>query len=223
MKAVVIGLMLVSLNLPAQAVTRADLDNRLRSLAVKFEEMQAKPDKRIPIDMLRRACGIIILQSARGGFVVGYQGGNGIAVVKEPQSGRWSAPVFLTSNEGTFGAQIGGQTSFNVILLMNTNCTRMVTDGDFGFVGEASGTAGNASSAQEGGRSPTELQTLVYSDTSGLHGGAVVKGGGLAPDTDADVVYYGQSMTPSEILSGNRVKPTAASTALAERIIRLSR
>jgi lipid-binding SYLF domain-containing protein len=79
----------------------------------------------------------------------------------------------------------------------------MLTDGDFGFVVEASGTAGNASSAQEGGKSPTELQTLVYSDTSGLYGGAVVKGGGVAPDTDADVVYYGQSVTPSEILSGN--------------------
>ena len=99
----------------------------------------------------------------------------------------------------------------------------MVTEGDFGFVGEASGTAGNTSSAKEGGRSPNDLQTLVYSDATGLYGGAVVKGGGLAPDTDADVIYYGQSVTPSEILSGNRVKPTAASTALTETINQFSR
>jgi hypothetical protein len=64
---------------------------------------------------------------------------------------------------------------------MNTNCTRMVTAGDFEFVGEASGTAGNASSAQEGDKSPTELQTLVYSDTSGLYGGGASKVAALSP------------------------------------------
>jgi lipid-binding SYLF domain-containing protein len=58
----------------------------------------------------------------------------------------------------------------------------------------------------------------VFRDTSGLYGGAVVKGGGLSPDTEADVVYYGQYLTNREILYDNKVKPTAASTALAEMI-----
>jgi SH3 domain-containing YSC84-like protein 1 len=223
MKAIVIGLILVGLNLPAQAVTRADLDGRLRVFAAKFEDMQAKPDKRVPADALRRACGIILLQRARGGLILGYQGGSGVAMVKDPQTGQWGPPVFLTSNEGTFGAQIGGQTSFTVILLMNTNATSMLTQPEFNFFGEASGTAGHASSVEEDNMSQTEPQTLVYRDTSGLYGGAVVKGGGLAPDTDADIIYYGQDVTPSEILYGNRVRPTPASTYLANEINQLSR
>jgi lipid-binding SYLF domain-containing protein len=223
MKTLVIGLILVGLNLSAAAASRADLDQRLRGFAAKFEEMQAKPDKRIPADALRRACGIIMVQRAGGGFVLGYQGGNGVAMIKNAQTGQWSAPAFVNFNEGTFGAQIGGQTSFTVILLMNTNCVRMVTEPDFEFGGEARGTAGNSSSAKQNDTSPLEPLTLAYSDTSGLYGGAVVKGGGLTPDTDADVTYYGEYLTPREILSGNRVKPTAASVYLADKINQFSK
>ena len=63
---------------------------------------------------------------------------------------------------------------------------------------------------------------MVYCDATGLYGGAAIKGGALAPDTDANVAYYGQYLTPSEILFGLKGKPTEAATNLAQRITQFS-
>ena len=64
---------------------------------------------------------------------------------------------------------------------------------------------------------------MVYSDATGLYGGASVKGGALSPDKDANVAYYGQSLTPKEILFDNKGKPTEAAANLAQKIIQHSK
>lgn len=217
-KAIIISLSLAALAVSAQAVDRANLDKRLRLFAAKFEEMQAKPNLRVPAAILRQACGVVMLDRARGGLVFGYQGGSGVAMIKDPKTGRWSPPAFLSSNEGSFGLQLGGQASFTVILLMNTNATRLLTDSNFNFGGEASGTAGNSTGSQEDITYSFEPLTVSYTDTSGRYGGAVVKGGTLAPDTNANVVYYGQYLIPGEILFDNKGKATEAATWLADKL-----
>ena len=223
MKTLLVGSLLLGLSLSAQAVTRADLDARLRSFATKFDAMQSKPDKRIPAQLLRQAHGIILVQQSRGGLIVGYQGGNGIAMVREPGTGNWGPPIFLTVNEGTFGAQVGGQTSFMVILLMNGNVNNLIAEAQTGFGQELRGTAGNESTGQRFNNTPPGQQVLIYSDTSGLYGGAIAKTGGLSPDADAEAAYYGQYLTPGEILPGQRVKPTQASSYLADTINKFSK
>ena len=223
MKSFITVSLLLGLVLSAQAIDKADVEKRLRLFAANLEEIQAKPDKAVPAANLRRACGVVLLNRAKGGLVFGYQGGSGVAMVKDAKTGKWSAPAFLRANEGSFGAQIGGQTSFTVILLMNTNATRMLTDSTFTFGGEASGTAGNASGKEEGVNSSVEQLTLVYTDVSGLYGGATVKGGTLAPDTDANTAYYGNFLTASEILFDKKGKPSEAATVLAEKLDRFAK
>jgi len=223
MKRMLIIVSLAGFALAALAVDKVDLENRLRLFAAKFAEMQAKPDKAVPADILRRACGIILLHRVKGGLVFGYQGGSGVAMVKDSKTGAWSPPAFMKSNEGSFGAQIGGQTSFTVILLMNTNATSLLTQPTFTFGGEAAGTGGNAHAKEESTSSTVEQLTLVYTDAAGLYGGATVKGGSLAPDTDANVAYYGEFLTAAEILSGNKAHPTQAATSLGNEITRLSK
>jgi lipid-binding SYLF domain-containing protein len=223
MNSKVLTFLLLGLVLSAQAVNKTDLDKRLRLFAAKFEEMQAKPELRVPADKLSKACGIVMLHRSKGGLVFGYEGGGGVAMVKDPHSGKWSPPVFMKSNDGSFGAQIGGQTSFTVILLMNTNSVRTLTESSFKFGGQAAGTAGNASGKEESTTTAAEELTLVYSDTSGLYGGAVVKGGTLAPDSDANVAYYGEYLTAKEILFDNKVKRTEAATGLADKITLFSK
>jgi SH3 domain-containing YSC84-like protein 1 len=223
MKNIVSSLLVIGLAMSAQAVTKAELDKRLRMCALKLEEMQLKQDKRIPPDVLRKACGVILLQSARGGLVFGYEGGKGVVMLKEPNTSQWSAPAFLSTSSGSFGLQIGGQSSFSVVLLMNTNTARGLAEGDFKFGGEASGTAGNASGAEESGMSSVEPLMCTYTDASGLYGGAVVKGGALSPDTDADVAYYGEYVTVKEILYDGKAKPTEAATYLADKLNQYSK
>jgi SH3 domain-containing YSC84-like protein 1 len=221
-KVILVTVATAGLTCSAQATDRVSLEKRLRSITVKFQELQAKPDKCVPPDMLRRAWGVILLESAKGGLGIGYRGGAGVTMVKDPDSGRWSPPAFMRANEGSLGLQIGGQTSFSVVLLMDTNSAFTLTASTFDFGGEAGGTAGTASGYQEGSAAVVEPWTQVYADSAGLYGGAVVKGGSLSPDTKANLIYYGTYLTPREILFGHKGQPTEAAVALADELSRVS-
>ncbi len=224
MKFLMTALLLLGLAVPVRAIDKAALEKRIRTITSKFDLMQAKPDKRIPADKLRKAEGIVFLDRTKAGFLFAFEGGGGLAMLKDTKSGRWSAPSFMRANEASLGLQIGGQQSFMVILLMNTNATRALTDSSFKFGGEASGTAGNSSGKAEGTVSDDIQQLmLVYSDTEGLYGGVAVKGGDLSPDPEANIAYYGESLTPKEILLDKKVKPSESATALAQKITQFSK
>lgn len=218
MKKLIAGLLLMSLAFPALALDKPELDARINKLLYKLEMMQSKPDKRIPAQTLAKAKGIVLLDRTKAGFLFAYQGGNGVAMARDPKTGQWSAPAFLKANEASLGFQIGGQQSFMVILLMNTNAVQAFADGNWKFGGEASGTAGNETSSAESTVSPSEPMSVVYTDKEGLYGGAAIKGDAITPDNEANVAYYGDYLSVKEILSDHKAKATPTSTKLAEKI-----
>jgi lipid-binding SYLF domain-containing protein len=218
MKRTLVGLFLLGFTATVFGIDKVELDNRIRTLTAKFEAMQLKPDKSIPAETLRKARGIVLLDRTKAGFVFAYQGGNGVALVKDGNSETWSPAAFLTANEASLGFQIGGQQSFIVILFMNTNSTRMLTESSIEFGGEARGTAGDSSAGAEGTVTPREPSVLVYDDRKGLYGGAAIKGGAIAPDDTANRVYYEKVLTMSEILFENKVKPSETASQLAGKI-----
>jgi lipid-binding SYLF domain-containing protein len=218
MKQFVTSLLLLSVIGPALGANRGDLDYRIRELTWKLQAMQDKPDKGIPAEALRKAQGIILLDRTKAGFLFAYQGGAGVAMVRDSQSGHWSAPAFLKANEASLGLQIGGQQSFVVILLMNTNAFGLLDQPNFRFGGEARGTAGNATGGVEGSIATTEPLVLAFSDREGLFGGAAIKGDSLSPDTDADIAYYNSYFSTRDILFEHKAQPGAAATELAQKI-----
>ena len=217
MKKIIFGFCALCLAVSAFAKDKAELDNHLRKLAAKFEAMQSNPDKAIPAENLQKARGIVLLDRTKAGFIFAFQGGGGIGMVKEAKSGKWSAPAFLTATEASLGFQIGGQQSFIVILLMTTNATRLLTDGDIEFGGEARGTAGNSTAGAEGNLK-AQPSVLVYDDRKGLYGGAALKGGALSADGDGNNAYYGQYVTLEDILFQNKFQPGETAKALIEKI-----
>jgi SH3 domain-containing YSC84-like protein 1 len=217
MKTVIVSGILLGCVLSASALDRAELDNRIGKLTAKFEALQQQADKRIPADTLQKAKAIILLDRTKAGFIFAYQGGSGVAMVKE-KGEKWSPTAFLSANEASLGFQIGGEQNFFVILLMSTNATRMLTEPTFDFGGEARGTAGNESSGVEGKVSSNDQPVLVYSDRQGLYGGAAIKGGAISPDEDANRIYYGQFVNMRDILFDKKVKPTKTATELAAKI-----
>jgi SH3 domain-containing YSC84-like protein 1 len=219
MKLVIVSLLLLGLVLPARAIDKAEVDKRIRLLTTKFEELQNKADRRVPAESLRKACGIILLNRSKGGFVFAFEGGSGLAMVKDAKSGKWSPPTFMSSSEASLGLQAGGQQAYIVILLMNTNATQALTGSVFKFGGEASGTAGDASGKAESTTGPESMQlTQIYSDKAGLYGGVAVKGGSVSPDADANLAYYGDYLTPAEILFEHKGKATEAANTLAQKL-----
>jgi lipid-binding SYLF domain-containing protein len=128
----------------------------------------------------------------------------------------------VSANEASLGFQIGGEQNFLVILLMNTNVTRLLTEPNFDFGGEARGTAGDESAGVEGSLNKPDQPILIYNDRKGLFGGAAIKGGAIAPDNEANRIYYTQYVTMQDILFDNRVSPTEASKDITGKIIEYS-
>src|SRR5437879_12618216 len=97
MKTIMLGLIMLGFAASALAIDKAELDNRIRTLTDKLEALQQKPDKRIPADNLRKARGIILLDRTKAGFIFAFQGGGGVALVKDPTTDKWGPAAFLTA------------------------------------------------------------------------------------------------------------------------------
>jgi lipid-binding SYLF domain-containing protein len=216
-KIIVLCLLLVGFTGSTWADPKTDLDGRIFNLTAKFDQLQ-QTDKRIPADILSRASGIILLDRTRAGFLFAYQGGSGVSMAKDPVTGQWGPAAFLTASEASLGFQIGGEQNFFVILLMSSNSVHFLTDPNFEFGGEASGTAGDVSGGATGTISDTERPVLVYSSRKGLYGGAAIKGGAVTPDENANEIYYNQWLSMKDILMDKKVQQTPLAASLAAKI-----
>ena len=223
MKTIFAILFVLNLSWGAVALDRISLDQRTQKLLLKFDTLQAKPDKCIPADVLAKAKAIILLDRTKAGFIFAYQGGRGLAMVKD-KKGKWSPLAFVKADEASLGFQIGGQQTFFVILFMNEDSARtLIADAAFEFGGEARGTAGDNSAGVEGKVEDIQRAVMIYDDRQGLFGGAAVKGGAISPDQDANLVYYGEPATMNEILFEKKFKPTESATALSQKIDQYTR
>ncbi len=216
MKTLMLGLMLSVLAGTALAIEPADLDNRIRTLTDKFEAFQHGPDNGISAETLRKAQGIILLDTTKGGLIFGYQGGNGVAMVKNGKK-KWSAASFLKANQASFGLQIGEEQNFYVILLMTTNAAWRLIDPKVEFGAGASGTANEHSTGVQT-KGAADQEVIVYKDHVGLYNGAVVKGGSISADAEANRIYYGQPLSIREILFDHKVQPTETASLLAGKV-----
>ena len=207
--------LLLGLAATASADTKAELDNRVRKLMAKFDALQADPAARIPAEKLQKATGVIVMERNKGGLVFGYENGFGIAMIRN--DGKWGAFSFMNSHEGSFGAQIGGKSTFVVILLMNEAARDRLLEYKVNFGGEAAGTGGS-SSGQVAGDFSYEPPMLVFGQSRGLYGGATIKGGSVASDDQANQNYYGQYCSIKDILFDKKVEPSETAREFARKL-----
>ncbi|HTL55772.1 MAG TPA: lipid-binding SYLF domain-containing protein [Candidatus Limnocylindrales bacterium] len=218
MKPLIAILTILSLGCPAMALDRLSLEQKVQKLTLKFDALQAKPDKRVPADVLAKAKAIILLDRTKAGFIFAYQGGGGLAMVKD-KKGKWSPLAFVKADEASLGFQIGGEQTFFVILLMNDESAKTLnSDSTIEIGGEARGTAGDTSAGVEGKVEDVQRAVIIYNDRQGLFGGAAVKGGVISPDIDANLVYYDAAATMNDILFEKKFKATDSAVTLARKI-----
>lgn len=204
--------------LPARGVDRAELDQRIRVLTAKFESMQADTTKRIPADLLREAKAVVLFDRTKAGLLFAYQGGMGVALVRDAKSGKWSAPAFMKAEEASLGVQVGVQQSFVVAVCLSTNAAQKLTESQMTLGGEARGTAGKDSAGTATADDDADRSVRVFFDRDGLYGGAALNGGTIAPDPKLNALYYERGLSPREILFENKVKPSEAAAELAGKI-----
>ena len=191
-----------------------DEANQSEKAAGVFREIMNTPDRGIPQELLDGAeCVAIFLSVFKAGFIFGGRGGRGVASCRAAAG--WSAPAFFTLGGGSFGLQIGAQSTDFVMLFMNKDGLNSLLSDEFTLGGDASVAAGPV--GRQAG-APTDLkldaQILSYSRSKGLFVGLGLKGVVIKPDKDDMRDVYGEGVTAKEVLKENRVIAPVAVRAL---------
>src|SRR5450759_4693315 len=115
---------------------------RLSDATKVFNEIMATPDKGVPQELLETAhCIIIVPGMKQAAFGVGAKWGRGYAVCRQNRAG-WGAPAAIRVEGGSFGFQIGGSSTDNVMLLMNERGMRRLLEDKVTLGAEATVAAG---------------------------------------------------------------------------------
>jgi len=168
-----------------------------------LEEMTASPDAGIPQDLLENAeCIGVIPNVVRAAFIFGGRYGRGFVLCRTNQGeGSWGAPSMLSLGGGSFGLQIGGQSTDVLMLFMTFDSIQELLDDELTLGADASvaaGPVGRGISAETSATLGAEI--LTYARSKGVFAGLSFEGGVLKPDRDANRSLYGTPVTARSIL-----------------------
>jgi lipid-binding SYLF domain-containing protein len=200
------------------AASKNKLEARIRDLTDYFADVQKDPTKAVPAEILSKAKGLVIMRNYKAGFIVGVSGGAGVAIVKDKATGEWGPVGFVKAGEGSFGFQAGAQRSDMILVLMNSDGVKVLTDPNLKLGVDVRATIGPKSGGDQANVKTDNTPVLVYGDTRGLFGGASIETGGVFPDASDNEDYYEQKLSMNDILIGGKVKATEAAKALGAKI-----
>src|SRR5512140_673262 len=215
-----VGIVAVALSMVMAAPAGAQQGDlaRVSDAGTVLSEIMEARDSGIPRSVMDKAEGIAIFPGViRAGFVIGGQFGHGIICVRDADTDAWSAPAFLKIAGGSFGAQIGGQSTDIILVIQSRLGVQRLLSNQFKIGGEASVAAGPVGRSAE---ASTDIQLramiLSYSRTRGLFAGVALSGSTLAEDRDANQRVYGKDLGSRDVLG----EPSSR-TDLPEPIVKL--
>jgi lipid-binding SYLF domain-containing protein len=194
----------------SEHASKEKLTDRLTEATEVLNEIMAAPDKGIPQQILAGAsCVVVIPGFKKAAFIVGAQYGQGVATCRTPRG--WSAPVFVQLTGGSFGFQIGGQSTDLVLLAMNRNGLQDMLKNKFKIGAGASAAAGPVGrEAQAGTDWKLNAEFLTYSRAKGLFAGLDLSGTVMSQNTEDTRTEYGADIPYKTILSGGHPTPANA-------------
>ncbi len=191
-------------------------DHRLRAAASVFHEMLSAPDRGIPRDLLEKSmCVIIVPGLKKAGFIFGGDYGKGFAVCRH--AGAWTGPAAITLGGGSFGAQIGVESTDVVMLVMDRKGMEKLASDKFTVGADASvaaGPVGRTSAADTDASLHAEI--LSWSRAHGVFAGISLDGTVVKKDGGEDRKLYGQEVSEHAVLYGDVPPPPAGSILTAE-------
>ena len=208
---VLCGMAMMAATLPGYAQgDKAKLTDRLTDAQGVMNEIMATPDKGIPTNILAGAkCVAVIPAYKKAAFVLGGQYGRGVATCRTPNG--WSAPVFIKAEGGSFGWQIGGQSTDLVLIAMNQNGMQDMLKNKFKLGADAAASAGPVGrNAQAGTDWKLNAEFLTYSRSKGLFAGLDLDGTMISQSSDDTRAEYGSDIPFDTILKGDQPVPDNA-------------
>lgn len=195
------------------AATREE--KRVADAADVLDQLLRIPEKTIPPNLLSRAYAVAVIPNVvKAAFGLGARRGKGILVVRQDDNS-WSNPAFVTLTGGSFGWQIGAQSTDIILVFKTRKGVDNIANGKLTLGADASVAAGPV------GRHTSiatdvlfAAEVVSYSRSRGLFAGVALEGAGVTMDRKANAAFYSSSsMTPEKIfVSSPNIAPDVANT-----------
>ena len=190
-----------------------------------MKEILAVPDN-IPADLLDRAECVIVLPSVlKFAFGIGGSYGRGVMTCRGGTNfgGSWGPPSMIALEGGSFGLQLGGQSTDFVLLVMNSRGANGILSSKVKLGVDAAAAAGpkgrDAAAATD---ASMRAEILTYSRARGLFAGVSLEGSTLRPDNEANKKLYGKDIHAKDIVLKRAVRTPASARQLLALLNRKS-
>jgi SH3 domain-containing YSC84-like protein 1 len=192
------------------ASSREDLQQRIDAARTVLDEVMAAQDSTIPSNIMEHAtCVGVVPGLKKGAFVFGGQYGQGVVTCRTGHG--WSAPVFIRMAGGSWGLQIGAQSTDLVLVAVNSRGFQDLLKNKFKIGADAAASAGPVG---RNGQAATDwkmnAELLTYSRSKGLFAGIDLDGTVVSQNDDDTQTYFGHQHTFEEILKGAVDVPVGA-------------
>jgi lipid-binding SYLF domain-containing protein len=192
------------------ASSKSDLQDRIDAAKTVLDQIMNAKDATIPRNILEQAtCVGVVPGMIKGAFVFGAQYGQGVVTCRTGHG--WSAPVFIRMAGGSWGFQIGGQSTDLILVAVNDRGFQQLLKSKFKIGGDASAAAGPVGRA---GQASTDwkmnAELLSYSRNKGLFAGISLDGTSVSQNKDDTEIYYGAPENFENVLKGNVGVPPGA-------------
>jgi lipid-binding SYLF domain-containing protein len=203
-----VGLMLQGT--AASASSREDLQARIDAAKVVLDQIMDAKDATIPLNILEQAtCVGVVPGLVKGAFIVGAQYGQGVVTCRTGHG--WSAPVFIRMAGGSFGFQIGGQSTDLILVAVNDRGFQDLLKNKFKIGGDASAAAGPIGrSGQAATDWKLNAELLSYSRNKGVFAGVSLDGTAVSQNAEDTELYFGHPEKFDNVLKGNVDVPPGA-------------
>jgi lipid-binding SYLF domain-containing protein len=185
-------------------------DHRLRSAADVLHETLGAPDRGIPTDLIEKAmCVVVVPGLKKAAFVVGADYGKGYAVCRH--HGGWTGPAAISFGGGSFGPQIGVESTDIILLVMDRKGMENLAKDKFKIGADASaaaGPVGRTSTAETDASLHAEI--LSWSRAHGVFAGVSLDGTVVSKDGGEDRKIYGSEVANRAIIMGEVPAPAVA-------------
>jgi lipid-binding SYLF domain-containing protein len=205
--------LILAIAVPASANLEEKVADRLWDSSEIIRRLLFAPDHDIPTGLLRKAeCVAVIPQTKKLAVVFGARYGRGAVSCRGTEGdGAWGAPSMISLAGGSFGWQLGVQSTDLVMVFMTAGSVwhllrdRVIVGAE---AAAAAGPLGRAASAETTVSLRAEI--LTYAQSRGLFAGLSLNGAVLRPDDDANKVLYKRSVSAHDLLLSKIAVPAAA-------------
>ena len=177
-----------------------------------LKNFMSDPDMKWFASHLKGAKGVFIVPKlAKGAFIFGVEGGNGVMLARDEKSDAWSEPVFYETSAVSFGLQAGAQSQEAIVLIMTpkgvdsllANKVKLGVDGSVAIGPKGMGTDMDLMS-----------DFVTFTRAKGLYAGVSFDGASIRTRDDLNTAYFGEKVRPSDIVVAHKAKPNANSKEL---------